>query len=174
MLLALDVRSLNHWTTRKVLPEFVYFLSKQHICWLPIFMTQANHAAGLNLISSAVKWAEGQRSPPSGKMPHLALCRHLASCQPVLLNSDVQCSNTMVPGQNNLAKTRIRILFTQKIQKRKNSHRQNAYQWLPGAGGARAGKYLFNGYGGLFGGKENALELDRGGGPRHHESATGQ
>ena len=31
----------------------------------------ANHAAGLNLISSAVKWAEGQRSPPSEKTPHL-------------------------------------------------------------------------------------------------------
>ena len=60
-----------------------------------------------------------------------------------------------------MAKTHIRILFTQKIQKRKNSRRQNAYQWLPGAGGAGAGKYLFIGYGGLFGGKENALELDR-------------
>ena len=137
-------------------------------------MTQANHAAGLNLISSAAKWAEGQRSPPNEKMSHLATCRHLTSCQPVLVNSDGQCSNTTVLGQNNLAKTHIRILFTQKIQKRKNSHRQNAYQWLPGAGGAGAGKYLFNGSGGLFGGKENALELDQHSGSRYHESATGQ
>ena len=174
MLLALEVWSLNHQTTREVLQESVYFLSKQYICWLPIFMTQANHAAGLNLISSAAKRVGGQRSPPSEKMPHLAPCRHWASCQPVLVTSVLQCSNTTVSGQNNLAKTHIRILFTQKIQKRKNSRRQNAYQWLPGAGGAGAGKYLFNGYGGLFGGKENALELDQGGGSRHYESATGQ
>ena len=81
------MQSLNHQTTREVLQESVYFLSKQYICWLPIFMTQANHAAGLNLISSAANRAEGQRSPPSEKMPHLAPCRHWASCQPVLVTS---------------------------------------------------------------------------------------